>query len=102
MSKTANKAETWQDYLGTKAEQIPDEEVKELGLATRHLSHIPANLRSTFSLYFATRQYVALQTVAEATGTSVQDLVREGVRMILDKHSEPPKKGKKKTSKKAR
>jgi len=65
----------------------PEEIEKDLGSGTGELKAIPLGMRTNYTVYLESRQYVALQSVVNKTGVSLQDLMREGAKLILNKYN---------------
>ena len=83
MAKQAKSSE-WQDQL---EKQKPEDITKDLGLGTGELENIPLGMRTNYTVYLESRQYIALQNVVNKTGIALQDLMREGAKLILNKYN---------------
>jgi hypothetical protein len=82
-----SKKATLQALKNDLKNEEPADIAKELGLGTEKLTSIPLGVRTNHTVYFETRQYIALQDISNRTGNSVQNLLREGVKLILNKYN---------------
>ena len=80
-----------QDVLEKHIEELkppkPEDVSKRLGAGTGELESIPLTMRTNYTVYLESRQYAALQSVVNKTGISLQDLMREGAKLILNKYN---------------
>lgn len=98
MAETGQLPADWKDQLKT----ADDKERREL--ATQRIAQIqnmPVDQKAPFTAYLPVKHIEILKVLAEVFGTGPQDMMREGVEMVLAKYTEKPRRKKRGTTKRA-
>lgn len=95
----ASKPKSGESALEMLRQNYDTEQADTLEGRVAQLSNIPLSIKQPVTIYIPARHAEVIKAIAEAKRVSVQELFREGVEAVLDRHLKRPKprSGKKKS-----
>lgn len=88
----ASKPKTAKSAMDLLRREHDEAQANTLEGRVAQLSTIPLSIKQPMTIYIPARHAEAMKAIAETKRVSVQELYREGVEFILDRHLKKPKK----------